>query len=161
AAGAVFAALAVGLALTLWQAQQARQQAARAEEIKRFILSVFTSANPLQGGGADLRAVDLLVRARERVEQELTGRDTEQIELLCPVGVSLWNLSAIPEARRAYESAFKIGPPDGNRTARVGENCQLDYAIVLMAADEHAVAEQVLAQLEPTLRAAGPSLELG
>src|SRR5262249_12917833 len=116
--------------------------------------------NPVHGGGADLRAVDLLVRARERIETELAGRNSEQLELLCTVGASLSNLSAFAASRAAYEAAFKIGPPDGSGGAPVPESCQLDLAILLLGTDEIPAAERMLAQIEPALRATGPSLEL-
>jgi serine/threonine protein kinase len=152
-AAAGIAALALGLAAALWQAQQARQQAARAEEIRRFVLTLFVDANPVHGGSAELRAVDLLSRARERIERELQGRPREQVELLCTVGVSLSNLSAIAEARAAYESAARIGP--------IPAGCLVDHAIVLMASDALDAAARLLALAEPELRAAAPSVELG
>ena len=60
AAGVVVAlALLAGAGVALWQAQRARAQAARAEEVKRLVLSIFKDADTAGGGTRQTSAVGL------------------------------------------------------------------------------------------------------
>jgi serine/threonine-protein kinase len=154
---AVVIALTAGLGVALWQARLAREQAARAEEIKRAVLSIFRSANPLQGGGPELRATELLEQARERIEQELQGRDAMQAELLCTVAVSLSNLSALAPARAAYEAAMRHAAGVRNGF----DECRTDFAVLLLNMDEMDSARRLMSEIEPALRAGAPSIALG
>ena len=71
---AIAAALAVGSGVALWQVRVARrqarlagEQASRAEEVKKFVLSIFADANPDGGAGRQVSAVELLGKARKRL----------------------------------------------------------------------------------------------
>ena len=67
-------ALIAALGIALWQAYVARERATQAQEISHFIESVFEDADPGGSGTADVRAADLLLRGRTRVEEELRNR---------------------------------------------------------------------------------------
>jgi len=101
----VAAALLAGLSAALWEAHVARDESARAAEISRFIGSVFQQADTSENGYADIRAVDLLVGARDRIEQELRGRAALQVDLMCIVANSLYSLGANEEAGSTFERA--------------------------------------------------------
>ena len=66
-------AASAGAGVALWQARARRRarEAARAEEVKSFALSIFESADPMPGAGVATTAIDLLKAAQPRVESEL------------------------------------------------------------------------------------------
>jgi eukaryotic-like serine/threonine-protein kinase len=95
---AVLAAITVALSLgagsgvAIWQARIARAEAERAEQVKKFIASIFTQAVPRRGVGGVVTASDLLSAAAVRVEKEL-GNDPEvEAELAVIIGNSFDSL---------------------------------------------------------------------
>jgi len=81
----IAAALVVGTGVALWQAREARLEAARADEVKRFALSIFENADTDAGAGAATTAVDLLAQAQQRVDRELGDRPAIAAELLTSI----------------------------------------------------------------------------
>lgn len=88
----VAASLLVGLGAALWQAQVAREQAARAEQARQFIGSVIAQAGPRQGAGGAVLAADLLVAAGQRIDGELASDPRAAAELGVAIGQGLSNL---------------------------------------------------------------------
>jgi eukaryotic-like serine/threonine-protein kinase len=82
-------ALMTGAGLALWQAREARLEAARAEEVKSFALAMLDSADTDAGAGVATTAVDLLQAAGKRVETELSGRPAIAAELMTAIGYGL------------------------------------------------------------------------
>lgn len=78
---AVLVALAAGAVVSLWQANEARQQAARAERVKDFVISIFTQAVPKAGVGGTVTATDLLAVAATRLDRELANDPAVAAEL--------------------------------------------------------------------------------
>jgi len=93
AASAAAVALISIAGVAAWQARVATAERVRAEEVKQFIASVFTSADPFEGGSQTLSAVDLLKQARARVDRDFAERPEIRVELLNTIGWSLSNLS--------------------------------------------------------------------
>lgn len=89
AAAMVLASLLAGLGAALWQADEARAQAARAEQSKRFIASILKQAQPRQGSGGAVLAADLLVVAGARIERELDADPQGAAELGVIIGEGL------------------------------------------------------------------------
>jgi eukaryotic-like serine/threonine-protein kinase len=113
----VLAALLVGSGVALWQSRQARLEAARAEQVKDFALSIFADADTDSGAGAATTASDLLKAAKLRVESELVGRPEVAVELMTAVGYGLLGQGLFEEAgdvlRKAVELAgSKLDPHD-------------------------------------------------
>jgi eukaryotic-like serine/threonine-protein kinase len=79
--GAVGLSVLIGLGVALWQAGVARAEAARAEQVKQFIASIFKQARPRQGQGGVVTASDLLAAAAQRIESELTSNPRVASEL--------------------------------------------------------------------------------
>jgi len=151
------AALVAGLGVALWEAHVARYQAARAAEISGFIGSVFQQADTSENGYADIRAVDLLLRARERIQQELRGRNALQVELLCIVASSLYSLGDNDQAGRTFESARALaGDP-----SLVPHQCSNDYADLLVITGDYRRANEVLTLVEREESALPPSVATG
>jgi eukaryotic-like serine/threonine-protein kinase len=79
--GAVSAALVFGFGLAVWQSLEARSEAARADEVKRFTASIFMQASPREGAGGLVTASDLLLAASQRIEKELASNPRAAAEL--------------------------------------------------------------------------------
>ena len=92
AAAVATLALLTGAGLALSQAQRARAQAARAEEVKRLVLSIFKDADTSAGGSRKTTAADLLEQARSRLDSVPVSDPAIRAELLTSLGISLTGL---------------------------------------------------------------------
>jgi tetratricopeptide (TPR) repeat protein len=115
AAAAIALAVLGGAALAVWQARVALAEKARADEIKRFIVSIFREADPYTGQGTNLTAVEMLKLANGRIGLISASRPDLRVELLCLVGSGLVSLqdydAAEPILKRAVgESEQSFGP---------------------------------------------------
>ena len=116
AQAAVLAALAAGAGVALWQARVARRQAdraraeaVRAEQVKDFALSIFESADTDAGAGVETTAADLLKAAQVRVESEFAGRPQVATELMTAIGYSLLGQGKLDEAGDVLCKAVTLG----------------------------------------------------
>jgi serine/threonine-protein kinase len=115
AAAAVFVAIAIGLGVSLSQADRAEHEAARAIEVKRFLVGLFdASRNTSAGIESRQRTVgDLLESGASRLETELRGapdvRDevyTTLVEIFDSAGEQDRSLAMAKERVSAAESSF-------------------------------------------------------
>src|SRR5262249_17269249 len=114
-------------------------------------------ADTSENGYADIRAVDLLLRARERIQQELRGRNALQVELLCIVASSLYSLGDNDQAGRTFESARALaGDP-----SLVPHQCSNDDADLVVMPGDYRRANEVLTPVEREESALPPSVETG
>ena len=126
AAGIVVAlALLAGAGVALWQAQRARAQAARAEEVKRLVLSIFKDADTAGGGTRKTSAADLLEQARARLAAVPVSDPAVRAELLTSVGVSLVGLGEYKQATEVLEDATKLAVAQLGAGHRETINAQL------------------------------------
>jgi serine/threonine-protein kinase len=107
-AGALLTAVVVGASVVAWQARVALAEKARAEEVKEFIASVFREADPTEGEGKILSAVELLRQAERRLSDRGGGDPGIQLELLSILGESLFGLQENADSARVIESALKL-----------------------------------------------------
>ena len=82
AVAAVVVATGAGVATTAWQAQEARTQAAKAESVKEFVLSLFEGVDPARALGKELTARQLVDDGAARMQGELAGQDLVKAEVL-------------------------------------------------------------------------------
>ena len=88
AAGALLLlSLVGGLAGTLWKAREATREAAKAREVKDFLVGLFQVADPEQSRGRDVTARELLELGTRRVDTALAGEPGIQAELFDALGV--------------------------------------------------------------------------
>ena len=92
AAALVTAAIVGGAGVALWQAQTARAEAARAEQVKEFIASILRQATQREGMGGAVTATDLLLAASQRIERELVSNPRAAAELGVIVGQGFFSL---------------------------------------------------------------------
>jgi serine/threonine protein kinase len=157
AQAAVLIAIAGGAAVALWQARVARQQAQRAavqadraERVKRFVLSIFESADAETGGSASMSAAEVLQRARQRVDDEVKNDPQIAVELLTSIGRSLVGLNedaaALPILADATRLAGDRLPPRDTHALEA----RVEYAQALFLNGRVAEARKWLA---PTIEA--------
>ncbi len=82
AAVLVLLSLAGGLGAALWQAAEKTQEAAKAEEVKAFVLDLFAQANPDVAQGEALTVKELVDQGAERVKTGLADQPEVQAEML-------------------------------------------------------------------------------
>ncbi len=118
AAAIVFVAILAGMAGTIWQAQAARREAARATLVKDLLVDVFRGADPDVAAGETMTATDVLQRGIERIDAQLEGDPVVRSEMLHTVGVLLTDLG---DHRAAYDVLLRSltlrqrhGFPDGH-----------------------------------------------
>jgi serine/threonine protein kinase len=120
AAALIVVAVLAGSGVALWQARQARFEAARAEQVKDFALSIFENADTDSGAGAATTAADLLIAAESRVERELAGRPETAVELMTAIGYSLLGQGRTDDAGKILRKAVDLGNRElGPRHPRV------------------------------------------
>ena len=120
----VLLSLIGGLGAALWQARiaerharEAERIAAKAEQTKRFVVSLFEATNPETARkGAQMSALDLLRDASKRVEAELKEASDTQAELRVTLGQSLFAVGSADEgialAERGVEQLRVLGPDE-------------------------------------------------
>jgi serine/threonine-protein kinase len=107
-AALLVASLVAGLSGTLWQARRAVNQANRADEVKRFTLSLFEVADPDAAQGKEITARQLLDRGAQRIDAELAGQPEIQAEMLLVVGNIYHRLGMDRESLPLFERALQV-----------------------------------------------------
>jgi serine/threonine-protein kinase len=137
-ASAVFLTLLAGLAMTLWQAKVAREQArvaeaeraraeaalkasteagARTKRVKEFLMRTFIAVDPIQRPGAAAQTLsEAFDEALKRIDTEVAGDAKLQVDLLDDFGESLSNQGRFDEAETLFARALALAetqyPPD-------------------------------------------------
>ncbi|HEY4449012.1 MAG TPA: serine/threonine-protein kinase [Steroidobacteraceae bacterium] len=156
AATAVTAALIAATAVSLWQAQRAREQAARAEEVKNFVVSFFQDADV--GAGTATRqttAVDLLKQARARLDDAPIADQAIRAELLTTIGSGLFSFGELELAEPALAEATRLVNPKASDQDRITAEAQVIYGSLLHAKGKMDLAEQQLLAAQERSRRSG------
>ncbi|MCL1634826.1 serine/threonine-protein kinase [Luteimonas sp. SX5] len=129
-------------ALAVANAERAEAQAARALSTRDFAVGLFREADPLRSArGTQLTAVDLLKAAAQRVDKELEHAPETQAELRSAIGFSLYNLgdteAGLALVERGLAQLRSIGA-QGQTLAQVLQ----DRAIIRRIAADYAGAER-------------------
>ncbi|MCG8458290.1 MAG: serine/threonine-protein kinase, partial [Holophagales bacterium] len=113
-----------GLGAALWQAgiaarerDLARQEVARTEEVKDFIIDLFRSTDPRELRGEELTAQRLLDRGLERVRSGLDSRPVLRVELLTTIAEASKLIGDYERAEAVLVEALAIdvGPDPRHR----------------------------------------------
>lgn len=151
-ASAVLLALLAGLAIALWQADLARQQALRAEaalaasseaagrtrRVKDFMMRSFIGADPIERpGGAGQTISEAFDEALRRIDSEVTDDPKLQVDLLDDFGEVRANQGHFDEAKALFERALAL-------------------AETLYPADDPVIAETLLNQVSVNSAAGNP-----
>jgi serine/threonine-protein kinase len=153
AGASVALALVGGVAVATWQAQRARAEQQRAEQVAAFIGTVFKEANPYQQGtGRPLTGAELLRLAKDRLLAAPPADVGTRVELLTLLGTSLHALEDLPTAGSVLEQAARDAAAGlGDEHART-LRARLRQADVLRVQEKNAEAIALLDTLLPALR---------
>jgi serine/threonine-protein kinase len=139
AQAAVLITIAGGAGVALWQAHAARrqarlarQQAARAEEVKRFVLSFFQAADIDRGGNRQTTAVELLQQARDRLDAAPITDRAIRAELLTTIGAGLRGLGQLQPAEAVLAEATQLAGAKLSADAPIAAEAHLAYGFVLL-----------------------------
>ena len=144
---AVLVALGAGAIVSLWQADEARQQAARAERVKDFVISIFTQAVPKAGVGGTVTATDLLAVAASRLDRELASDPAVAAELGLIIADSYDALGYTNETVPILRAAVSRAESSLGAAAPVTLDAKLSLVSGTMLADPEgalAIVEEVL-----------------
>lgn len=127
----IILALTAGLATTLWQAEQARQNAEQArqnqqqaEQVSDFLIELFEESDPTEANDGSKTAREMLDQGFEKVQTELEDQPAIQAQMLGIIGKVYTNLGLYEQAYPALEQAVA-----GYRN--IGET-STDYASILL-----------------------------
>ncbi|HSF40740.1 MAG TPA: tetratricopeptide repeat protein [Thermoanaerobaculia bacterium] len=101
-------ALSAGLVATLFQAQRARQEAARADAAAQFLEELFKASDPRQARGHLPDARELLERGSKRLAHELRDQPLLRAELLDTLGGIDTELGLYDQARPLLAEALAL-----------------------------------------------------
>jgi tetratricopeptide (TPR) repeat protein len=110
-------ALAAGTGAALWQAVEARAEAARARALSEFLLETFAVVSPNEqfyplaaqsAAGRRSTLPDLLDEAAARVDEELAPWPELQADMHFQLGLNYWGLSRFEQRRHHIERAHEL-----------------------------------------------------
>lgn len=126
ATAAVILALSIGLGTTMWQAREARLQAAeatrqaqRAEQVSDFLTELFRVNDPHENRGEGLTARDLLERGAERIETDLHGQPDLQFSMSALIGEIHLRLGEYDRAGPMLERAWSLNNEVDDRRTEI------------------------------------------
>ncbi|MCV2356313.1 serine/threonine-protein kinase [Paucibacter sp. B2R-40] len=153
----VVLALAGGLSLALWQAEQARAQARRAEAVKGFLVSVFEASDPRRPGSVapgQASARQLLDAAAERVEREFADEAVLRIELMGLLTEIYDYLEEDERYARLHQRHLALAEAHFGANHRVPLKARLEDVTVDVYHARYAKAQAALREIDRRLREA-------
>jgi serine/threonine-protein kinase len=105
AGSAVLIALGIGLGVALWQANDARDQAARATALNTFVLSLIQQADPNTSQQTKAADLAMLAAIEDRIDKEFKGSPDQLLQLRVTVGDAYRNRGENASARRVFQRA--------------------------------------------------------
>ena len=119
AAAAIGVAMATGFTLQLMhERDRAREAAATAEQVSRFMVGAFDAANVRRDGGQrDVRARDVLKSGAERIEKDLADQPAAQARLMLAIGSAYASLGLPADAMPLLDRAIALAEAEGGDPA--------------------------------------------
>ncbi|MFN2976236.1 serine/threonine-protein kinase [Terriglobus aquaticus] len=109
AAAALFAVTVIALgALLVVQARRAQREAASADAVSQYLISLFNSAQPDSTQGRSTSARELLDTGVVQLDTAWKGDLTAKARLLSTLGSVYFQLGSLPEAKRLFRQAKAI-----------------------------------------------------
>lgn len=131
AAAGIVLALIGGLAGTLWQAREARQQAVQAAAARDFVLELFSAANPDIAPGQDPSASQLLRSGASRIRDVFSEHPQVRAQMLGTIGRVQLERGLLDDAQASLDQALaafeSAGRADPDWAVALGERGLLDY----------------------------------
>lgn len=161
AVAAVLMLLGAGLAVfhaARLQSERDRAQlaSAKSEQMNRFLIGLFRSADPTEGSRADLTARELLDRGVAQVDRDLGSDPQVQANMLRVLGRTYLELGVYASADALLDRALKLhSDRTGTGEAEVGATLG-DIGLLRYEEGKYAQARDLLLEAERRLRTALP-----
>jgi serine/threonine-protein kinase len=104
----IFFVLIGGILTTMWQAQQAQQNAREAEQVSAFLAQIFEGSDPNRANDGSMTARELLDQGFERAQTELSDEPALQAQMLSLIGNIYSNLGFFDDAYLAVEKSVEL-----------------------------------------------------
>lgn len=108
AVAVIFFVLIGGIVTTMWQAEQARQNAREAEQVSAFLAQLFEGSDPNRSNDGSMTARELLDQGFERAQSELADEPELQAQMLSMIGNIYSNLGLYDDAYLAIENSVEL-----------------------------------------------------
>ena len=108
AGASILVAVVAGSSAAVWQASVARDEQRRAETVKTFIASIFRDASPWVGPTQAPSAIELLQRARARIDDASVSDAATRIELMNTLGESFLGLQSNDAAQSTADETIAL-----------------------------------------------------
>lgn len=153
---AVLTAVLAGAGVAGWQAERARNERARAEQVKGFLSDLLRDTSPYHAGDVGrLSAVDLMRQAWERLQGTTETPADVRVELATLIGESLVSLGDYALAEPVLAHAVSHGRSALGDGHTLTLQARLNHAQALRLRGQVAEQHQALQALVPLLRNAG------
>ncbi|MCB0710909.1 MAG: serine/threonine protein kinase [Ignavibacteriae bacterium] len=90
------------------QAEQIGRERDKAEQITRFLKSLFSSNDPSRSKGRELTALEVLEQGLQRVEGELKDRPDLQVDILLMIGEVYLEMGAYDRSESVFRRSIQI-----------------------------------------------------
>ena len=137
-------ALAGGAVATLWQAREARAEAARSEATATFLTGLFEAADPAVASGDTLTALGLLDAGARRIHLQLASEPGLRADLYHTIGVAYRGLGQNDSSRAFAQRMLAVRGPGGEAPSPPEAiRARILAAEALRATDPAAAAEEI------------------
>jgi serine/threonine-protein kinase len=151
-AAAALIAILAGAGVSIWQARVAIAEKEHAQEVERFVVSIFQEADPYRQAGRPLTAAELLRHAQSDISERFADRGALRISLLGLVGTGLMNLDELPAAESSVQQAVSDAVLLYGREHIETLRARVLLAEVHAAQRNNATLREELPTLEPVAR---------
>ena len=149
---AALVAILAGAAISIWQARVAIAEKEHAQEVERFVVSIFQEADPYRQAGRPLTAAELLRHAQSDIGDRFGNRAALRVSLLGLVGTGLMNLDELPAAESSVQQAVADATLHYGREHVETLRARVLLAEVHAAQRDNAALRQELTDLLPAAR---------
>ncbi len=140
--------LVVGVTLLGWQVEKTQVEAAKANEVKDFMLGVFSVVNPDEALGEKILAKDLLSQAFAEIKAKEFKDQSIKAELLTAMGSAQLQLGLSHRAAEAFNEALLID--DKNIAPNMGAlKTVMARGDMVLAAEKVAAIEAIMSTDDP------------
>ena len=109
AAGVMFAALAIGLGVSLWSLRKANREASRSQQVARFLQEMLQGVGPSVARGRDTAMLrEILDKTAQRLDKELKNQPDVEADLRTTIGTVYCDLGQSTNAEAMYREALAL-----------------------------------------------------
>jgi eukaryotic-like serine/threonine-protein kinase len=109
AAGFIFAALAIGLGVSLWSLRKANREASRSAQVAQFLREMLQGVGPSMALGRDTAMLrEILDKTAQRLDKELKGQPDVEADLRTTIGKVYFDLGQYTNAEAMHRQALAL-----------------------------------------------------